>query len=694
MYFSFSEYNTTSIYYCDNQGEYPGKDKFGQPMPVIGAYIAVASLACLFAMSADLFQGFHSSKFWFPCNYFCFNATSLIVIAVALKLSVDLTTSMPRYVEQLAKLCSSAFICTIMGNSMPSIGINPMNIIAMGILVITVIVNIIIQLATGVISNYFLIEHIIMICIMFILLLSMFSSAIAISMMKRDLELKYEINKEGQKECTNQIDEEAGLNSEVINNLGSELMADWMMAHTSSPQIVLARSVTCATSGAYCLLSTLTLLEAMTLRYFFLEYYGDCNNASDYQWSTLLILIVQTAAVVVGTIAPTVRWFKALRYIRKASRLGSNNTNRRFHVEGYWTESLFLMKERPLGFHIHNKWFRKKAHDAKVLLFRLLIKLQKGIVLINKVTQFVSIILLYFMLAARDCCSNVSTTSSGTEPQSGPDLRRFVLHLEGEEELVEVMMKDIHKTTNQLFHVGEKKEPKHRVTTLDNDQVSSLHDEETTPYGWALPLVTLGCIIMALPNMDMLLVKKFIGALSEGLYYVKFIECNIDKEGKLIKLSHQSKSPRETLETLGEDAKNRYGKYKAKYRDICNREPPSSWPIEVLASNAMYRISQTVLLNYGSIEDLRSEILFEELTGTISDILGACLTNLPYAISAKCSNSTVAEREDSVRDAVEMLGRTKKIIELLAEKIPTVDFSQSTTIEYWLSMHMQNNNTF
>ncbi|KAL4270983.1 hypothetical protein AHAS_AhasUnG0040900 [Arachis hypogaea] len=310
------------------------------------------------------------------------------------------------------------------------------------------------------------------------------------------------------------------------------------------------------------------------------------------------------------------------------------------------------------------------------------------------------------MLAARDYCSNVSSTSSITEPQSGPDLRRFVLHLEGEEELVEVMMKDIHKTTNQLFHVGEKKEPKHvielitekssilegfkRVTTFHNDQVSSLHNEKTTPYGWALP------------NMDMLLVKKFIGALSEGLYYVKFIECNIDKKGKLIKvkraaktmwhgvdlygkwldvdlykLSHQSKSPRETLETLAEDAGKRYGKYKTKYRDICNREPPSSWPIEVLASNAMYRISQTVLLNYGSIEDLRSEILFEELTGTISDILGAYFTNLPYAISAKCSNSTVAERKDSVRDAVEMLGRTKKIIELLAEKIPTVDFSQS-----------------
>ncbi|MED6163488.1 hypothetical protein PIB30_080409 [Stylosanthes scabra] len=164
---------------------------------------------------------------------------------------------------------------------------------------------------------------------------------------------------------------------------------------------------------------------------------------------------------------------------------------------------------------------------------------------------------------------------------------------------------------------------------------------------------------MALPNMDMISVKKLMGDLSEGLYYVKFIESNIDKEGKLIKvkraaetvwhgvdlygkwldvdlfnLSDQSKSPRETLETLAEDAKERYGKFKAKYRDICNREPPSSLPIEVLASNAMYRISHAVLLNYRSIEDLTSEILFDGLTGTISDILGACLTNLPYAISA------------------------------------------------------------
>ncbi|MED6214171.1 hypothetical protein PIB30_100288, partial [Stylosanthes scabra] len=531
MEITFANYGISFLYCNDNQGDYlPSKDNFSQPMPVIGAYIAAASLACLYAMSADLFQGFRSRKFWFPCNYFCFNATSLTVIAVSLKLSVDLTTSMPLYFEQIAKLCSSAFLCTIMGNSMPSIGINPVNIVAVGILVITVIVNIIIQLATGVISDYFLVEHIIMIYVMFILLLSMFSSAIAISKMKHNLELKYEINKEVQKESANETDEEAGANSQVIKNLGSELMVEWMMAHTSSPQIVLARSVTCATSGAYCLLSTLTLLEAMTLRYFFVDIYSNECRCSDYKWSTVVILIVQFLAVVVGTIAPIVRWFKALRYMRQALRLGRNKTNRRFQVEGYWTESLFLMKERPFGFHIQNKWFRKKANDAKVRFFQLLIKLQKGIVLINKVTQFISRIILYFMLAARDCCSNVSSTSLGVESQSGPDLRRFVLHLEGEEDLVEVMMKDIQKTTNKLFKVGEKKEPKHvielitekssisegfkRVTTFDSDQVSPLHDGETTlPYGWGLPLVTLGSIIMALPNMDMISVKKLMGDL-------------------------------------------------------------------------------------------------------------------------------------------------------------------------------------
>ncbi|KAK7835725.1 hypothetical protein CFP56_023198 [Quercus suber] len=130
--------------------------KFSEPLPWIGLYVAAASLACLIAMAVDGINGIRYRKFWFPCRFFSLNATSLTLIATAIKLAVDLNTPMPRRQDQLAKLSSTVFICTVMGNSMPSLGTMEnkemaMNIIALGILVITVIANICIQLGTGVI---------------------------------------------------------------------------------------------------------------------------------------------------------------------------------------------------------------------------------------------------------------------------------------------------------------------------------------------------------------------------------------------------------------------------------------------------------------------------------------------------------------------------------------------------------------
>nr|AFK49125.1 unknown [Lotus japonicus] len=357
-----------------------------------------------------------------------------------------------------------------------------------------------------------------------------------------------------------------------------------------------------------------------------------------------------------------------------------------------------------------------------------------------KATQFVSISIMSVVLACCGYCKNlrskfrcsVSSICSGTESsRPGPkmDLRCFVLHLEGEEELVGVMLKNNRDATNHWVQQGEKKEPKlviellkkctllqgfKGVGTFDSDQVPSLQGVEA-PYSWSLPLVTLASIVVALPNIDRGSVRKLISTLNQGLPYVKFIEDNIDKERRLsklrlqqklcglgvdlydkwldvdlCKLSIQDQSPKETLERLVEAAKTRCEKFKAKYHHICMKLSPSQWPIKLLASNSMYRISKTTLLNHKIIEDSNSERLFEELTVMISDILGACLCNLPHVISTKCLNSAIEEREDSVRYAVYILGKTKKIIEMLEKRaFPNVDFCRGTYIEDWRLMHKQ-----
>ncbi|MED6133719.1 hypothetical protein PIB30_030692 [Stylosanthes scabra] len=646
---------------------------------------------------------------------------------------------MPRRHDQLSKLSSSALICTIIGNSMPSLGVTEnketmMNVVAMGILVITMIVNICIQFVTGVIYVFW-VEHAVIMLLMLILLMTMFSSAVAIPKMKHYLELKYEMNEEALKESANKVEEaEAEANNQVINSLREELMRFWMMAHTSSPQFVLGRSVTCTASGAFCLLSTMTLAEAMLRSYLMPWSFRFCSGHSDYKWSTIMILIVQVVAVAIGTISPAFRWFTAVSY--RCPVLRNRSTKKRLQVEGYWTDRLILMKDTPLGFRIRNRQYRKLAHDAKVIIFKFLIKLQIGIVLMCKATQCVSVSLMCIGLAGCDFFRklkfrfnhSVSSISSGTESRPN-DLRRFVLHLEGEEELVGVMMKHNRDATNHWFQAGEKKEPKHvieliekcsilegfkGVAAFDSEQVPPLHYAEA-PNSWSLPLVTLASIMVAIPNIDRGKVRNLIDAINEGLHYVKFIENTLDKERQLIKvrmaaeivwlgvdlyhkwhdvdlhkLSLQSESPKETLEKLSEAAKIRYHKFKAKYNHICIRVSPSSWPIKILASNSMYRISKTILLNLECTKDYSSERLFESLKGMICDILGACLTNLPHVISTKCLNSAIEEREDSVRYAVHVLGKTKKIIEMLEKRaFPVLDFGKATNIEDWRLMHKQ-----
>lgn len=94
---------TMLVYQSDLQNE------FSKPMPWIGMYMSLASLFCILAMVGDLLHGFRVKKLWFPCKYFTLNAASLTVIAIAMKLPVDLNNSMPGYVDQTAKLGSMAF---------------------------------------------------------------------------------------------------------------------------------------------------------------------------------------------------------------------------------------------------------------------------------------------------------------------------------------------------------------------------------------------------------------------------------------------------------------------------------------------------------------------------------------------------------------------------------------------------------
>lgn len=711
--------------------------KFNEPMPWIGLYVVAASLACAVAMFVDVLRGFRQKKLWFPSKYFSINATSLTIITVATKLSVDLNTAMPSRIDQLAKLSSGALICTVMGNSMTSLGSmdnNDLftNMIALGILVVTAIVNIGIQLGTGVIYLYWR-EHALIMFFMLILLVILSFSAITVPSTKKVLEYKYKkYYKIAEKECSSRTICKAD------EKLREDMTKYWMMAHTSSPQFVMGRSVTCAASGAICLVSALTFAEAMIRSYLMPRSFRFCTGESDYKWSTILILIAQTIAVGVGTIAPAIRWFTAANF-RCPKKRKKDRNHEFFKVERYWTKLLLELKDCSF-IHIQNRYCRKLAHETKNKMLDLCIALQTGIVLGCKGIQFISVFFIGNILMLSDRCkklklfrsNNSVTIDPESEAQPGPklDLSRFVLHLEGEEVLVELMMKSNFDATDHWLRRGKRKEPKHLVELLeksnycegfrgvkefDSDLVKSMACEEP-PNCWALPVVTLTAIAVALPDVSDSLVKQIIDTVNEGIRFVKTVEDNLETlEGMkkiqnaayvvwleldlyqkwlgvdLRKFALQAESTKEVLEGLAEAAKMRFVGFKeSSCLDQCIRDNPFKWPVKVLAANSMYRISQTVLQHHGNGNHQSGAALFEAIKVMISDILGACLTNLQPVLYQSLSTG-VEEREESIRHAVCLLGKTQKIINLAdRNSFSSLGLDQIAHIDEWRSFHKQN----
>ncbi|XP_075517945.1 LOW QUALITY PROTEIN: uncharacterized protein LOC142552173 [Primulina tabacum] len=712
--------------------------KFNEPIPWIGLYVVAASAACAIAMAIDAFHGFRYRKFWFPCKFFALNAATLTVIAVAVKLSVDLNTSMPRSHDQLAKLSSTVFMCIVIGNSLPSLGNMSdkelmMNVVALGILVITVIVNVCIQLGTGVIYVFF-IEHVLVMFLMVVLFGIVLSSALAIPATKLYLDLKYDKKfKRANRESINHA------NDSITQRLTDDLERYWVMAHTCNPQFVMGRLATCTASGAFCLLSALTLAEAMLRSYLMPLSFRFCVGESDYKWSSILILVTQAVAIGAGTIAPAMRWFTAIKFTcpKKASRACRV---KRLWVEKYWINKLHHLKETPLDLRIYSRQGRKLVHNTKNKVLDVCIWIQIAVVVSSKSVRLTSIYFVYLFLIFHQSCKKLvgSFRCTSTNPNFDAeldtnnscklDLSRYVLHLEGEEEIVDLMTGCDRDATGHWIRMGRKKQPRYLIQLLeklstsrggfegvynfDSNQVPSLDLEEPLN-SWALPVVTLTSIAVAVSNTDFRSVKELINCVHEGLIYIRIVENSLDIKRDLVnnrktaqmlwaevelhykwldvelrEMALQGKSPRDIISELSDIAKNKFLEYRKIDIIGCLRDSPSKWPGNLLAANSMYRVCQTLLLTTGHKSNECSKAMFERLTSMITDVIGAGLTNLQHAIMIKCHHSSIEEREEMVRMGILLLGKSEKILEILScQPLPSSNPEPLACINEWRALN-------
>ncbi|GJZ89794.1 hypothetical protein Tco_0661721 [Tanacetum coccineum] len=558
-----------------------------QPMVWIGIYIAIASLVCTLAMAADLLHGLRSKKFMFPCKFFTLNAASITVITVATKLPVDLTSVMPADMDQAAKLGSLAFMCTIMVNLMPSLASMDSktllaNVIGLSILVITVIVNVIIQIQTWIIDNTFpkhsyryisildcAMAAYIYAAMILLLLIIMISSSLTIPTSKEILEFKYQATNK-----TSSIDQQQTQMS-LVEKLRQHVRRFWVMAETGSPQFVMVSNPLSTASGVICVF--VLLMQTLIMFEFLYGYHGYAlkdalinRHKSVYKWSILFILVTQSIGVVVGTIAPMFRCFSVLSF--KLVTKWDMNHLMVFKVEKYWTQKLYEWKQ-SIGF-------------------------QK----------------------------------TGKEQNSG------------------------------LLELLEQSTGFDGVEQFDTDHIQPLHSVELVN-SWSLPIVTLTCIVVALPRIPKDRVKTLVKSVGEG-HYEPF-GMTVEKQrmwlkNSLSKNAFEGKTATEILKWFADKAEEIFNK------SSNGIMVENNIPKELIASNSMYRIAQSILLReHGNAEPLRKKQLFALLNGMIADILSACSTNIPQVITMKCHESVIEKRQASVRAAAELLGKTKKILERL-----------------------------
>ncbi|XP_019173199.1 PREDICTED: uncharacterized protein LOC109168602 [Ipomoea nil] len=660
-------------------------EKYSSPMPWIGRYIVAASLLCILAMLLDTLHGFRRRKFWFPCRFFKLNAVSLTLLAVAMKLSMDLNNPMPGGIDQLAKLSSNAFMSTAMVNFMPSLGLMgekemAMNMAALGVLVITLVVNVCVELGTGVIYSA-KVENILVLVFMMFLFVILSFSGLAVPKMKQDLEVQF-----FEMKRTMEMAESDDVDKSGLSKLEEDLKKYWVMAETGNPQFVMARSVTCSAACAICCVNFVILLEGVIRNNFFRVH---IMPGSDYRRSTICIARIQSIGVALGTIASLIRWLATAK-----SRNDRRRCKSKIKVEKYWIEGLMEWKRSSVALQFKNHRIRKSVHITKSLFVNICIGVQIFIIAIGKSTKYISVILLNLP----SLCS-----CSGSETKYDvDDLSKYVLHLEGEEELPQIMANE-GTAICEAIETGRKLQPRilmelllqgskdtNGLAMLERNCVLDPHscDGDFLPSSWKMLLVTLTSIAVANPKTDQETVEHFLSGVTQGLKYVNLIEevLGAKEDLKWIRSaadevwlhvflfrrwldndlrkmdSVDGKTSKEIVQNLAASANEYILEMKTKGNV---KDGYQKWPAKLIAATAMNHICRTILLDIETKND--EEELFGNISVMIADVLAACLANLPRVILMKCCSVPIEKREASVLQAALLFGETQKILRFLQQ---------------------------
>ncbi|KAK9138875.1 hypothetical protein Sjap_009469 [Stephania japonica] len=277
---------------------------YSSPVPIIGLYITGASLVCLLLMLCDIYFAIRRKARHIPCRLFSLNSVTLTLLAIVAKLPVDLTTYMPSARDQLSKLAGTSVTCICIGFMAPSLGSSKnsesiANMAALSIFVITLVVNVCIQMGTGVIFSFFA-EHIIIMCCMFMLLAILWFNTLGFNVEKAAL---HESN------VAHFLTIPKGESSFV-----HRVKSWYMSSYVNNPQLLLCTTPFSSAIGPICIMCSLVLLQA-TYRSIVVRNLRFCEGVSDYRWSVWIIVVMQIVTTAFGALAIAFRWLAVVCHL-------------------------------------------------------------------------------------------------------------------------------------------------------------------------------------------------------------------------------------------------------------------------------------------------------------------------------------------------------------------------------------------
>ncbi|KAK9068389.1 hypothetical protein SSX86_012502 [Deinandra increscens subsp. villosa] len=687
-------------------------------MPWVGLYVGVASLICTLAMAIDAIHAIWQWKLWFPNNFFTINASTITLIAIAMKIPMDLSTDSPLHDPHRlcnmniirVKMVGINFLVTMLANFLPSLGLMDdreliMNIVALGILMLTIAVNLGIQTFTQVIYMYF---DTLFMCIF--AFLWPFSIALTVSASRKKLEHRY---KESQLLVSSYQEKKFS-----SKGLRSYVKKYWMMTETRNPQFVIACSPVSSAFGVICLFNFLYPVRRYVsgMEYFFCD-------ASDYKWSLKIIYIVQSVGTIVASIAPISRCMSSVGHYNLSKEWSKNHLNV-FRVEKHWIQRLQKWKRRHVQLHIPSRHCKIVFHNVKNTCLNLCITLHILVLVICKticlVPRIILILLSYCWYFFKSCLKwfqRVTRKPNGNEID-GSELKEYVMYviqIEEDAKLSDRILRNTLRYITQLLQVSEEKEPRYLMVLLEksirfngvaefeSEQVQPLYPKETHNC-WSLVVVTLTSVAIALPNIVQGHVNSLLSGVREGLQIVRHIEecLNGDNDTletrkaakrvwaevevyhswlqiNLHKMARKGKTSKEILQWLGDEAEKIMREFKSSKKPSIDQSP-----YKFIVASSMHRISRSMLLNINEQDLLNDEEIFEWISTMTADILSACFTNLPRVIKLKCHHHAIEKRGESIRNAAELLGKCKKILKILkARKLPNMDLDSMAYIDKW-----------